>query len=154
MFTILQTMRKILAMVAVLAGVAMADGPIDCRQVEKYVVTGISGCRCIIHDVGVFADSVQRRNIVQFCGKNLGRSGRWMKWMTSVQMRITNQKWFAYEIDDCTLLEDDKNVSCKGENFLDDDDEPQYVSTDLDKYLLFLYGTYGKKKVDYLMGVK
>lgn len=145
-------MRKILALVAALAGVAMADGPIDCRQVEKYVVTGISNCRCIIHDVGTFADSVQRRNIVQFCGRT-GLAGRWMKWLTSVQMRITNQKWFAYEIDDCTLLENE-NVSCRGENFLDDDDEPQYVSTDLDMYLLFLYTTYGQKKVDYLMGVK
>lgn len=140
-------MWKILAIVAALAVCAMADGPVDCRQVEKYVVTGVSGCRCIIHDVGVFADSVQRRNIVQYCG----RVG---KWMSSIQMRVPGKKWYTYEMDDCTLLDDAATVSCRGHNFLEDDGEPKYVSTELEKYLLFLYDSYGKRKVDYLMGVK
>lgn len=140
-------MRKILAMVAVLAGVAMAGGPVSCYQVDKYVIKGVPGCRCIILDVETPSDSVFRRNILQYCPVDNGR------YWTSLQIKIPHEKWVAYENMDCSLL-DAENVSCRSLNQLEDNPDFKYLSLKYEAFLLFLYQTYGIENINYLTGVK
>lgn len=141
-------MWKIVAISALLAVCAYA-GPVSCSQVDKYVISnvrGLHGCRCILYNIDLETDSLYRRNIVQYCPVGKGR------FLSSIQMKIPGKKWWPYEIMDCAVL-DKENVSCSSVNHLKEPDaEPQFISTKLDMYLLFMYETYGKDDIDYLLG--
>lgn len=130
-----------------MAAVAAFAGPVNCGQVEKYVYKNIPGCRCILADFGVMADSVSRRNIVQYCPSDGGH------YLSSIQMKIPSSKWVAYELMDCAVLEED-NVSCKSVKTMEEDKEPKFVSSKKYEFMLFLYSTYGVEDVNYLRGAE
>lgn len=139
-------MRKILAIVAVLAVSALAD-PVACSQVSDHVINGVPKCRCIIHNIETESDTIFRRNIVQYCPVDKGR------FWTSLQVKLPRRKWITYENMDCAVL-DDENVSCRSLNKVEENPDFKYLSPKLEVFYLFMYDTYGTKNVNYLLNIK